>query len=104
MCSNKCANPVRPGFSYIGPTWYHRFTATRGRRWSSERMTSSPFASLYFSYVIWGQFPAAPGVAAIDKYDTTTANEQTKVSKPSVLRMKTPKSARWKRQGNRVLL
>jgi len=30
MCSNRCANPVRPGFSSADPTWYHVFTATTG--------------------------------------------------------------------------
>src|SRR2546425_12915975 len=49
MCSNKWAKPVRPGNSFAGPTWYHKFTATMGKRWSSERMTSRPFSSLYFS-------------------------------------------------------
>src|SRR6266704_4361890 len=54
MCSNRCANPVRPGTSFAGPTWYHRFTATIGTLWSSERMTSSPFCSLYLSNLSCG--------------------------------------------------
>ena len=29
-CSNRCANPVRPGFSRAEPTWYQMFTATTG--------------------------------------------------------------------------
>ena len=35
MCSKRCANPVRPGFSRADPTWYHAFTATSGTLWSS---------------------------------------------------------------------
>src|SRR5688572_14500761 len=49
MCSNRCANPVRPTASLAGPTWYHRFTATIGSRRSWLRITSSPFGSVYFS-------------------------------------------------------
>ena len=30
MCSNRCANPVRPGFSSFEPTWYHSSTCTIG--------------------------------------------------------------------------
>src|SRR5918999_1310013 len=45
MCSNRCANPVRPGRSFAEPTWYQRFTATMGAVWSSESVTNSPFGS-----------------------------------------------------------
>src|SRR5712692_4539608 len=63
MCSNRCAKPVRPGNSFAGPTWYHKFTATIGSRWSSEKITSSPFSSLYFSNFNCGTTRAA-GFAA----------------------------------------
>jgi hypothetical protein len=29
-CSKRWANPVRPGFSFAEPTWYHTFTVTIG--------------------------------------------------------------------------
>src|ERR1700720_3998938 len=54
MCSNKCAKPVRPGNSFAGPTWYQIFVETSGSRWSSDRITTSPFASVYFSNLIAG--------------------------------------------------
>ena len=38
-CSNRCAKPVRPGFSRADPTWYQTLTATCGTLWSSCRMT-----------------------------------------------------------------
>src|SRR5260370_40737778 len=63
MCSNRCANPVRPGNSFAGPTWYHKFTATIGSRRSSEKITSSPFSSLYFANFNCGTTRAA-GFAA----------------------------------------
>src|SRR5437667_6724953 len=63
MCSKRCAKPVRPGNSFAGPTWYHRLTATSGSRWSSERMTSRPFSSLYFSNFSCGVSSGA-GLAA----------------------------------------
>src|SRR5439155_17189878 len=59
------AKPVRPGFSLAGPTWYHRFTATSGRRWSSLRMTSSPFLSLYFSNLMVGALWVVAGAALV---------------------------------------
>src|SRR5574340_738809 len=70
MCSNRWAKPVRPGFSLAGPTWYQRFTATSGSRWSSTRITSSPFFSLYLSNWMWGAVLlvvvlAATGLAAL---------------------------------------
>src|SRR5678816_2764685 len=45
MCSNRWAKPVRPGRSFAEPTWYHRFTATIGAVWSSDRVTNSPFGN-----------------------------------------------------------
>ena len=54
MCSNRCAKPVRPGSSFAGPTWYQMFTATSGSRWSSDRITSRPLGSVYFSNAIFG--------------------------------------------------
>ena len=46
MCSNRCANPVRPGRSSDEPTWYQVFTATTGTEWSSCRSTCSPLGSV----------------------------------------------------------
>src|SRR5436309_8880438 len=63
MCSNRCANPVRPGRSFAGPTWYQRFTETSGSVRSSDKITSSPFFSLYFSNGIVGSF--LPGDCAV---------------------------------------
>ena len=54
MCSNRCANPVRPGSSLAGPTWYQMLVATIGSRWSSDRITSRPFGKVYFSKAIFG--------------------------------------------------
>jgi hypothetical protein len=31
MCSNRCANPVRPGRSFFEPTWYHTATCANRR-------------------------------------------------------------------------
>src|SRR5687767_8580814 len=45
MCSNRCANPVRPARSFADPTWYHRFTATIGAVWSSDSVTNNPFGN-----------------------------------------------------------
>src|SRR5438105_3793019 len=60
-CSNRCANPVRPGRSSPDPTWYHVLTATTGVEWSSWRITSRPLGSVYFSNRTAGTSPAAPG-------------------------------------------
>ena len=49
MCSKRWANPVRPGSSLTGPTWYHRLTDTIGNRAFWLRITSRPFGSVYFS-------------------------------------------------------
>src|SRR4051812_3114214 len=67
MCSNKCAKPVRPGASFAGPTWYQRFTATIGKRWSSLTMTVSPLGNLKVSYFSVGtpEVEAAALVAAV---------------------------------------
>ena len=54
MCSKRCANPVRPGSSLAGPTWYQRLTATMGTRASRLRITSRPFGSVYFSNAMRG--------------------------------------------------
>jgi len=50
--------------SFTAPTWYQRSTATTGARWSSERITVSPFGSRYFSKGIWGREAAAIRMAA----------------------------------------
>src|SRR4051812_32298960 len=54
MCSKRCANPLCPGVWFAAPTWYQTSTATCGRRWSSLRITVSPFGSWYFSNLISG--------------------------------------------------
>ena len=42
MCSKRCAKPVRPGFSFFEPTWYHWLTWTIGSLRSTCRMTCEP--------------------------------------------------------------
>ena len=42
-CSKRWANPVRPGFSFLEPTWYQTLTATMGALWSSWTTSVSPF-------------------------------------------------------------
>ena len=63
MCSKRCANPVRPGFSFFEPTWNHWFTWTIGSFRSTWRMTCSPFGSVYFSNSIFGTDEGDVGVA-----------------------------------------
>jgi len=41
------------------PRGYQRLTATMGSRWSSERITSSPLGSVYFSKAIFGMSDGA---------------------------------------------
>src|SRR3954471_10709141 len=53
-CSNRCAKPVRPGRSFLEPTWYHWFTWTTGSLRSTWRTTWSPFGSVYFSNSSFG--------------------------------------------------
>src|SRR5688572_21885973 len=45
MCSKRWANPVRPGFSCLLPTSYHRLTATIGALSSTDRTTRRPLSS-----------------------------------------------------------
>ena len=52
-----------PGASSFEPTWYQTSTATWGMRWSSCRITSRPFGSVYFSKGSWGRSLAAPAGA-----------------------------------------
>src|SRR5688572_25165082 len=52
MCSKRWAKPVRPGSSFAGPTWYQTFTPTMGSRLFSQRITSRPFGSSYFTTFI----------------------------------------------------
>src|SRR6266571_1056693 len=59
MCSNRWANPLRPGVWLAAPTWYPTFTETCGRRWSSLRMTASPLGSRYFSNLSSGSLARA---------------------------------------------
>jgi hypothetical protein len=58
MCSKRCANPVRPGASLAGPTWYHKLTATIGSPRFGLRITSSPLGSVIFSNASWGMSDA----------------------------------------------
>src|SRR4051812_46362367 len=44
-----CAKPVRPGTSFLDPTWYHTATATVGVDRSGARMTLSPLGRVYVS-------------------------------------------------------
>jgi len=46
MCSKKCANPVRPGRSFLDPTWYHTWRCTIGVEWSSRKTTVKPLGSV----------------------------------------------------------
>src|SRR4051812_31240411 len=62
-CSNRCANPVRPGDSFFEPTWYQRLTATIGTEWSSWISTSSPLASVC---LVYGRFIATSWLPADD--------------------------------------
>src|SRR5688572_11065166 len=48
-CSNRWANPVRPGDSSLEPTWYHKSTATSGLDRSTCKMTGSPLPSVNVS-------------------------------------------------------
>ena len=60
MCSNRCAKPVRPGFSFFDPTWNHWFTCTIGSLRSTCRMTCRPFGSVYFSNSSFGMAAWTP--------------------------------------------
>src|SRR5207253_7079090 len=79
MCSNRWANPLRPGVWLAAPTWYQMSTATWGRRWSSLRITVRPFGSLYFSNLISGSVARAANarvreqIAAILRMDASGA-------------------------------
>src|SRR5262249_2115086 len=48
-CSKRCAKPVRPGFSFLEPTWNHSLTWTIGSLRSTCRMTWSPLDRTNFS-------------------------------------------------------
>src|SRR5437867_6475036 len=50
MCSNRCANPVRPVSSSLDPTWYQVLTVTSGREWSSWTSTLRPLGSVNVVY------------------------------------------------------
>ena len=63
MCSNRCAKPVRPGFSFFEPTWNHWFTWTIGSLRSTCRITCRPLGSVYFSNSIFGMADAAGACA-----------------------------------------
>src|SRR5205823_1094311 len=54
MCSKRWAKPLLPGVWLAAPTWYQTSTATCGSRWSSLRITVSPFFSWYFSNLMSG--------------------------------------------------
>src|SRR5262249_15633315 len=61
-CSNRCAKPVRPGFSFFDPTWYVRLTCTIGVEWSSDSTTVRPFGSVVIWYWNFGGREAADGL------------------------------------------
>src|SRR4051812_44587837 len=64
-CSNRCANPVRPGDSSLEPTWYHRSTATSGLERSTCRITVRPFFSTNLSKAIFSMGgPPGPRIVA----------------------------------------
>src|SRR5688572_15881149 len=67
MCSNRCANPVRPSRSFADPTWYQRFTATIGAVRSGESVTSKPLSSRE----VW--IGIAAGGADIDRSGCTNS-------------------------------
>ena len=81
MCSNRCAKPVRPGFSFFEPTWNHWFTCTIGSLRSTCRMTCRPLGSVYFSnssfgmaaWPVRGSGPARPGPSATRASTTTSS-------------------------------
>ena len=64
MCSNRWAKPLLPGAWLAAPTWYQMSTATCGSRWSSLRMTVSPFGSWYFSKGKEGSWAATAAAMA----------------------------------------
>src|SRR5207237_3069323 len=68
-CSNRCAKPVFPGFSFFDPTWYQVFTATMGALWSSCTSTVSPFLRTNLVYLMSGMgmlmLPAAACAGAL---------------------------------------
>jgi hypothetical protein len=63
-CSNRCAKPVLPGFSFFEPTWYHVLTATTGALWSSCTSTVRPFFSTNFVYGMSGMGMSTPASRA----------------------------------------
>src|SRR6476620_11833947 len=58
MCSKRWANPVRPGASFLEPTWYQALLATIGVEWSSCSRTVRPFFNLYSLTLIGGSLSA----------------------------------------------
>ena len=50
MCSNKCANPVHPGRSFLEPTPYQRLTPTTAVEGSGESTTRSPLSREWRSH------------------------------------------------------
>ncbi len=59
MCSKKCAKPVRPGFSFFDPTWYHSSTWTMGVDLSWCSTTTMPLGSTSRWYSSFGGRTAA---------------------------------------------
>src|SRR4051812_38047291 len=53
-CSNRCAKPVLPGFSFLDPTWYQVSMATTGVLWSSCTSKVRPLDRTNFVYGICG--------------------------------------------------
>src|SRR5688572_27760483 len=72
-CSNRCANPVRPGDSSLDPTWYHRSTATSGLERSTCKMTGSPLPSVNVSNGIVSIGKGGMAVAAAYWHESNAA-------------------------------
>ncbi len=64
MCSNRWANPERPGSSLALPTSYQMFTATTGVEWSSCTITVIPLESVKLSNSMGGALPCPNSGAA----------------------------------------
>jgi hypothetical protein len=76
-CSNRCANPLRPGVWFAAPTWYQTLTDTCGSRRSSLRMTVSPFCRRYLSNLISG---SAARAGSAQNARTTAVNTRATAS------------------------
>src|SRR5689334_16582906 len=83
MCSKRWANPLRFSGSLAGLAWYQRFTEASGGRWSSARITVSPFFSLYFWWGILGSVGAARAIPASASAATRDLHVRTSLQGPA---------------------